>query len=72
MMTKEEKNKLKEKLPTKWVAALIEATGFSEPYIRKVMSGERSHLTIEREALKLAQEYQKDVQKLEELKESVL
>lgn len=72
MMTKEEKIKLKEMLPPKWVSLIVNGTGLSESYIRKVLSGDRSNLLIEEEALKLAKEYQAKASKIEQLKKSIL
>ena len=72
MMTKDEKNELKKKLPTKWVTDLAVSTGFSKVYIRKVMSGRVSHVKIEKQALELALKYQKEVNEVEHLKDSIL
>ena len=72
MMTKEEKIELKKKLPTKWVADLIISTGFSEVYIRKVMSGRASHVMIEKKALELALKYQEEINEVEHLKNTIL
>lgn len=72
VMTKDEKKRLKEKLPTRWVGVLSAKTGLSKVYVQKVMAGITSHVLIEKEALKLANEYQNEINSVERLKESVL
>lgn len=72
MMTKDEKSELKKKLPTKWVTDLAASTGYSKVYIQKVMSGRASHMKIEKQALELALKYQKEINEVEHLKDSLL
>ena len=71
-MNKDEKIKLVNKLPKKWVNTLQQRTGFSETYVRKVMNGSLNKDSIEREALLLAIEYKKEKQALEDLKKEAL
>jgi hypothetical protein len=71
-MNKEEKIKLKEKLPRGWVSELSKRTNFSEIYVRRVLKGEMISMKIEKEALLLASEHQKEVNEFEQLKNKVL
>ena len=72
MMTKDEKNELKKKLPTKWVTDLAISTGFSKAYVMRVMSGKATHVGIEKQALKLALKHRREINDVERLKNTVL
>ena len=72
MMTKDEKNELKKKLPTKWVTDLAISTGFSKAYVMRVMSGKATHVGIGKQALKLGLKYQREINDVERLKNTVL
>lgn len=72
MLTKEEKKKLKEKLPPKWGKKIASSTGFSSAYVLKVMSGSASHVLIEKKALEIASEYQLELAQNETLKNKLL
>lgn len=72
MMTRNEKLELKKKLPSKWSSTLAERTSFSRSYVLRVMKGELNCFDIEKEALKLAEEYQKEQNICEEIKKSIL
>ncbi|MDR3141245.1 MAG: hypothetical protein LBU37_05925 [Tannerellaceae bacterium] len=71
-MTKEEKIQLKKKLPPKWSVTIAESTGWSQAYVRRVMYGMASHIGIEKAALLLAQQHQKELMANELLKKQVL
>lgn len=72
MMTKEDKLKLKAMFPTGWAGTIVKRTGLSESYVRRVMSGLATHVLIEKEALMIVNEYQKEINEVEKLKSSVL
>lgn len=71
MLNKDEKKKLKEKLPHNWASILSDRCKLSKSYIFKVMNGDKRSLLIENKALELAEEQEKTKLAIEQLRTKI-